>query len=404
MNNYVPICDDWYVSKLNSMKPEFDAVAKNKIVIADCTLRDGEQQPGIVFTMEDKIAIAKQLDKLGVNEIELSIPAMSNEEKKTNEKIIALGLNAKISIFSRALKSDIDEIADMGAWGIRISLPVGDLQRKYKLPWSEEKYFGTIIEMIEYAKKKGLNVNYSPYDTTRADLDFLDRVLKILKESGCVDIVRAVDTVGAANPYAMKYLVKRMKDTLENIPIEIHCHNDFGLAVANTIAGIEGGATVISSTMNGLGERCGNTPTEEIVMALKILYGMDLNINHSLFKETSTLIEELSGFNLQPNKPVVGNNCFAHESGIAVAGMAKMHFTSEGYAPHLVGQKSQVIIGKKSGSTSIEIKLKELGFNSFNEKDVKSILIDVKEISSIIKSNIDDELFVRIVNKRLSNF
>ena len=323
------------------------------------------------------------------------------EDREADEAIIALGLNAKISVFSRALKSDIDDIANMGAWGIRISLPAGDLQRKYKLKITDDEYIGKMLDMVEYAKSKNLNVNFSPYDTTRTDEIFLDRILKKIKGSGCVDVVRAVDTVGGANPYAIRYLVSKMKSVLGDIPIEIHCHNDFGLAVANTIAAIEAGAQVISSTVNGFGERCGNAPTEEVAMALKILYGIDLGIDYILLKETSELVEKMAGLKLNPNKPVVGKNCFAHESGLAVAGMAKMHFTSEAYAPEMVGQKSSIIIGKKSGSTSIKIKLKELGFESVNDDIVKNILRKVKEMSIENKKNIENDELLEIVKKEI---
>jgi isopropylmalate/homocitrate/citramalate synthase len=240
-----------------------------------------------------------------------------------------------------------------------------------------------------------LHVTFSPFDTTRVDLDFLDVVLNKIRESGFVDKVRMVDTVGAANPLAIKYLVKRMKAALGVIPIEIHCHNDFGLAVANSLAAVEAGADVISSTINGIGERSGNASTEEIALALKVLYGIDLGINYAVLKETSELVEKLSGVKLQPHKAVVGQNCFSHESGLVVAGLANMIFTAEPYSPEFVGQQRRIVIGKHSGKVSIEMKLKEYGLR-YTADVVTAILQKVKEFAIEQKHSLNDEELLKI--------
>jgi len=395
-----PHTEQWYVSEIDFMDEVVDqyAFAPN-ITMADCTLRDGEQQAGIAFTKADKVAIAKQLDKLGVHDIEAGMPSVSQEDKEAIEEIVALGLNSKISALATGKKADIDLVASLGAWGVRLSLPIGDLQRKYKLNWTDEKYISTALEMTEYAKNKGLHVTFSPFDTTRVDLNFLDMVLTKMRESGCVDKVRLVDTVGAASPTAIKYLVRRMKSSLKTIPIEIHVHNDFGLAVANTLAALEAGVEVISSTINGVGERSGNAAGEEIAMALKILYGIDIGINFALLKETSELVEKLSGVQLQPHKAVVGANCFSHESGLVVAGLKNMSFTAEPYLPEFVGQKRRIVLGKHSGKVSVELKLKALGLQCSDEV-VDALLQKTKAFAIDHKRSVTDAEFLKFVNER----
>lgn len=393
-----PITEQWNVSKINFI----DDVIKQydfaeKIIIADCTLRDGEQQAGIVFTKEDKVAIAKQLNKLGVHEIEVGMPAVSQEDMDAAQAILALGLNSKATALSRAVEGDIDLLVNLGIDNITISLPIGDMQRKYKLKWDDQKYLAKALQITEYAKKKGLHVSLSPFDTTRVELDFLDLFLKTMKGSGTIDRIRVVDTVGSASPAAIKYLVKRVKNGLGgNIPIEIHCHDDFGLAAAATIAGVEAGASIISSTINGIGERSGNAATEEVVMALRVLYGLDLGIKLNYLTETSQLIEQLSGIKLQRHKPVVGLNSFSYESGLVVSGFIEMNFTTEAYIPEIVGQERHIVIGKKSGKASIEYKLKERGL-VLSDTDIELMVQKVKECAIKLKRAISDEEFLELI-------
>lgn len=392
-----PITEQWNVSKINFI----DEVVKQydfaeEIIVADCTLRDGEQQAGIVFTKEDKVAIAKQLDKLGVHEIEVGMPAVSQEDMDAAQAILALGLNSKTTALSRAVEGDIDLLVNLGIENITISLPIGDMQRKYKLKWDDQKYLAKALQITEYAKKKGLHVSLSPFDTTRVELNFLNLFLNTMKGSGTIDRIRVVDTVGSASPAAIKYLVKKVKNGLGNIPIEIHCHDDFGLAVAATIAGVEAGAAIISSTINGIGERSGNAATEEVVMALRVLYGLDLGINLNYLTETSQLIEQLSGIKLQRHKPVVGLNSFSYESGLVVSGFIEMNFTTEAYIPEIVGQQRHIVIGKKSGKASIEYKLKEMGL-VLSDADIELMVQKVKQCAIKQKSAISDEKFLELI-------
>lgn len=395
--------DKWYLCPPNFF-PEVRAqmhLAK-QIKLADCTLRDGEQQAGIVYTKEDKIAIARQLDKLGIHEIEVGTPASSDEDREAARAIAHLGLTkAKTTALARCMTKDIDLLCELGIWGANISYPIGNLQRKYKLKVDDKTYISRALEITEYAKKKGLYVNFSPYDTTRCDTDFLVKVLTILHDSGNIDRVRLVDTVGSATPQAITYLVDKMKGALKEIPLEIHAHNDFGLAVANTAAAVTAGADVVSTTINGVGERSGNAPTEEVAMMLQMLYGIDLGIKTELLKETSELVSRLSGVKLAPNKAVVGEHCFAHESGLAVAGMRNMPFTSEAYLPEIVGQTSSVVLGKKSGRASIELMLDKYNFIGYTADDVATLLAEVKETSITNKRNVSNEEFITMCKARL---
>lgn len=360
-----------------------------EIRIADCTLRDGEQQACVVFNQQDKLEIAKILDDLGVYEIEAGTPISSSEDRAAVEAIAGLGLRAKISALARAKREDIAVVKACGAWGVRLSAPVSRLQRDSKLHLTDDQYLKLAIETSAYAKEQDLVCIFSPYDTTRADLDFLRRLLGELSRRGTVDRVRLVDTTGCATPHVVRYLVREMK-AASDIPIEIHCHNDFGLAVANTIAGAEEGAAYMSVTMNGLGERAGNAALEEVVMALKVLYGIDVGIDTKKLMAASRMIEERSGMRLQMSKPVVGQNVFAHESGMVVAGVLKDPFTAECYVPELVGQQRKIIIGKKSGLASVQFKLGGMGIGS-TPQQLERILAVVKSESTRTKCPIDDD-------------
>ncbi len=394
--------DKWCVSPFNFVEETRTGMKiKPNLRIADCTLRDGEQQPGVVFRKEDKIRIAELLDELGLHEIEAGMPAVSPEDAEAIRQINRKGLRAKITALARATKEDIEIVSDVGCWGVIVSLPVGFLQLQYKLKWPEEKVIETAISMAEHARKKGLYVTMSPYDTTRVDLDFLDRYLKAVFGTGNMDRVRLVDTTGALMPRAIGFLVDRMRQTIGNLPIEVHCHNDFGLATATALAAAEAGVDVLSTTMNGLGERAGNTATEEVVVALRVLYGLDLGVALEKINKVSREIQGISGVRLQPHKALVGKNAFRHESGLVVGGVLTNPFTGESLSPELVGQKRKILIGKKSGLASIQARLKELGLEVEKTKE-REVLERVKQASIDKKADLSDSEFRRIVKEVLA--
>jgi isopropylmalate/homocitrate/citramalate synthase len=361
--------------KLWETSPFVQEAAKDVVAFApqvrlcDCTLRDGEQQAGVVFTVGDKVAIARALDAAGIYEIEAGMPAQSPDDRAAVEAIAHAGFRAKISALARARKDDVDLVAATGAWGVRLSLPISPIQRSNKLKLDDEQYLALARDITRYSKERGLYVTFSPYDTTRCDLDFLKRVLATLNRDATVDRVRLVDTTGCATPHVVRFLVDEMRKAAD-IPIEIHCHNDFGLGVANTIAGAEAGAEYLSVTVNGIGERCGNAALEETAVALRVLYGVDVGLDTAKLTELSRLVEELSGVALQVNKAVVGRGAFAHESGMVVAGLLK---EAECYRPELVGQRREIVIGKKAGVASVEAKVQELGISAARSDVVRLV-------------------------------
>ena len=390
----------WMVSPWNRTGIEHSPMFAKPPVVSDCTLRDGEQQAGVVFNRQDKVHLAKRLDAIGVRDLEVGTPAVSEEDRLAIEEIAGLKLKATTSALARSMKQDIDLVKACGVDGVRISQPISPIQRDAKLHLDDEAYLKRALEISTYSKEQGLQVVFSPYDTTRCDPALLERLLVMFRRENCVDRIRLVDTTGAASPEAVRHLVRFMLDAGGGIPIEIHCHNDFGLATANTVAGAVAGAAYLSTTINGLGSRCGNASLEEVVMALKVLYDLDLGIDTSALCALSADAEKRSGVQLAVNKPVVGSGAFAHETGMTVAGLLNNPFASEAYAPEIVGQTRSILLGKKSGRASIEYKLEQMGLTASKEA-VSAILLEVKTRSTALKRVLTDDEFRSIARERV---
>ena len=396
------IKERWYVSNYNFHSEVKEGIKLSNIEISDCTLREGEQQPGVVLTGEEKIRIAQALDELGIHQIEAGMPAVSPEEEKTITHIAKAGLRAKILAFCRAIKDEIEIARDCGVWGILCSLPSSTLLIEEKLKWPYERVIETAVELTRFAHDQGLYVVFSPFDTTRADFQFLSKYIQNVIAQGHVDRLRLVDTRGCISPHGIDFLIKKIRE-LTDLPIEIHCHDDFGLATANTLTAAAAGANVLSTTMNGMGERSGNASTEEVAVALLLLYGLDLRLKYEKLYEVSCLVQELTGVKLQPHKSVVGQNAFTFESGAGLEGFAKGNpFISETYLPEVVGQKFNVLLGKKSGKYSIQMKLKELSLTVPDEK-ASTLLKEVKEQSERTKRPVSDEDFREMVKRVMTS-
>jgi isopropylmalate/homocitrate/citramalate synthase len=380
----------WVISPFNRSGLELSSMLAHPPRISDCTLRDGEQQPGLVFSRADKVAIASLLDAAGVHDIEVATPAVSADDQAAVEEIASLGLRATVSAVARATEGDVDLVAETGADAVRISFPISARQRNAKLHIDDEEYLRSALAISTYAKDRDLEVVFSPYDTTRADLPLLERLLQSFHREGCVDRVRVVDTVGAASPQSIHFLVGFMRDAGGDIPIEVHCHNDFGLGTANTLAGALAGAAVLSVTVNGLGERAGNTPLEEVVLALKVLYGVDTGVETTQLQALSTEVQRRSEVILQPHKAVVGANCFVHETGMVVAGLIEDPFSAEAYAPEVVGQRRRVVLGKLSGTAAVRYKMAELDI-PVTDDDVVTLLAMVKARSIAAHRGLSDQ-------------
>ncbi len=396
--------NQWSVSKINFFDEIVNARVKvDKVEIADCTLRESEQQVDVNFTIDQKVQIALAMEDMGFQELEIGYPAVSEETRQSVRAIVKSlkKTTTRTRVVCRGVEKDIDFAADAGVWGCSVSLGSSELTMKHRLKWSEERMIDTALKMTRYAKEKGLFVIMSPFDTTRSDVKFLDKLLVAVVKEGTVDRVRLVDSMGTVIPAAMKWLVTFMRERLNGIPLEVHCHNDFGLGTANTLAGLEAGASVVTSTVNGFGERIGNAPTEEVLLALKVFYGIDLGIDLSKLTNLSRLVSELAKVPLWSTKPVTGKNAFRHESGMVVAGLVTEPFSGEPYAPELVGQKREILIGKGSGGASIKWRLESMGYRPTKE-EIDRTLAAVKEKSGQMGRVLTDEEFVALLKTTLT--
>ena len=366
---------------------------KNRTIeIFDTTLRDGEQTPGISFTTEQKRTIARQLDKLGVDIIEAGTPITSKEEKEVVQLICDEGLSAKICGLARILTRDIDACVDCGVDMIHIFVPSSEIQREHTTKMSEAQVKEQAYKMTRYVKERGFMCMFSAMDATRTRLEFLIDIYKTAEEGGA-DILNVPDTVGISEPFAMYELVGEIYRAVK-VPISIHCHNDFGLAVANSLAAVKAGASEVQVSVNGIGERAGNADLVETVMSLNSIYGLKTNIKTERLFEMAKLIERLTGIPIPVTKPVVGDNAFSHESGIHTHGVIVRSDTFEPgiMTPEMVGHRRRIVLGKHTGKHSIEKKLSEIGMSPSKE-ELEEILERIKELGASGKRVTDDDLF-----------
>ncbi|HIQ32134.1 MAG TPA: 2-isopropylmalate synthase [Methanothermococcus okinawensis] len=380
-----------------------DLKLPERIRIFDTTLRDGEQTPGVSLTPEEKVEIAVNLNNLGVDVIEAGFPISSQGEREAIKRITSLNMEAEICALARTVKKDIDVAIDCNVDSIHTFIATSPLHRKYKLKMDKEEILRRAVEAVEYIKEHGITVEFSAEDATRTEIPYLIEVYKAVEEAGA-DRINVPDTVGVMIPRAMEYLIRRLKEEI-TVPISVHCHNDFGLAVANSLGAVEGGAQQVHCTVNGIGERAGNAALEEVVMALKMIYGIETGIKTEKLTEVSQLVSKLTGIKLQVNKAIVGENAFAHESGIHAHGVLAHALTYEPIPPEMVGQRRRIILGKHTGSHAIECKLKELGFKvgeNITEEQFKEILKRIKDIGDKGKRITDDDVIaiVEDITKR----
>lgn len=369
---------------------DFKIKAKKEIPIKidDTTLRDGEQTAGVVFANREKIRIARLLDEVGVHQIEAGIPAMGGDEKETIKKIAKLNLNTSILAWNRAVIKDLKHSVDCGVNAVAISMPASDIHIDHKLKKSRQWVLDNIKEAVEFAKKKKLYVSVNAEDGSRADLEFLIRYANNAKESGA-DRLRFCDTLGILDPFETFKVIKAVKEAVD-IEIEMHTHNDFGMATANALAGIKAGACWINTTVNGLGERAGNAALEEVVMALKYLSKKDLGLKTKMFRGLSEYVAGASARTVPVWKAIVGTNVFAHESGIHADGVLKNPLNYETFPPDEVGLQRQLVIGKHSGTASIVAKFKEYGIE-LSEEDAIAILEEVRSTAVGLKRALFDK-------------
>lgn len=325
---------------------EFD-----RLIVHDTTLREGEQTPGVTMSLEGKVRIGRELDHVGIQQIEAGFPAASKKQFTVVKRLAHEGLKANIFGFSRGVKSDIDAVVESDAYGIVLSYSVSPLMRELKFRMTEEEYLSSLAEVIGYAKAYGLYVVYSAEDSTRTPTRFLIKAFQTAAKAG-MDRARIVDTVGCIIPDAMGYLVDEVRKAVKK-PIEVHCHNDLGLALANSLAAVNAGASTVSSSVHGLGERAGITATEEIMVLLRLLYGVK-EFRIKGFPALSHLVATVTGVQPRPSKPIVGANAFMHKAGIHAHGMSKDYRMYEALAPELIGRKRKFVLSELSGKYSVK--------------------------------------------------
>jgi len=386
-----------WVSELNRLpevRNRFDAT--RTVQFYDTTLRDGEQSVGVVLTPQQKLEIARALDTLGVGRIEAGFPRVSAEDAEAFGLIAKAGLKAEIWGFGRALKADIDELLRLGARATVIETPTSAIKLKaYGL--SVDDALRRAADAISHAQKNGVTVAFFTVDGTRTELETLKRFYRSALEAGAQELV-VVDTIGACGPEAVEFLMRQVRDWVGvNVPLHFHGHNDFGMATACAVAAVRGGAEWIQGTINGMGERAGNADIGEVAMALTGLYGVPVELDLTRIREVSSLVRRAAGHELEPWKPVVGENLFMRESG-AVASQFHIPEAIEPFSADLVGATRAIVLGKKSGIDSIAIKAKELGI-ALSMEEQQAALAAVKRAGTEKRGLVTESEFRAITDR-----
>jgi len=392
--------EHWHVSPWNYLEEVTKGFTlPEKVRIHDITLRDGEQQAGIIFTKDDKIRIAEKLAEIGVHRIEAGMPAVSPNDEAAIREIVKRGLGPEIFAFCRCMVKDVELAADCGVDGIVIEIPASAhlIDQGYK--WPLEKAIDLSIKATAYAKERGLYTVFFTIDATRSDLKWLLDLVSRVSTEGHMDAFTLVDTFGVLSPHAATYFTNYVKERVQK-PLEVHFHSDFGMGVANTINAVLAGAEVIHSTVLGIGERAGNTPMEETVLALLTMYGIDVGLDFSKLNELSSLVQQLSGVQIPACRPFIGEGAYNIESGI-VTGWFKNVFESNPTTvfpvhPDFVGHAvPKILMGKKSGLDNIEIWSRKLGME-LDENEAMDVLMAVKLKSHDLKRVLTEEEFKEI--------
>jgi isopropylmalate/homocitrate/citramalate synthase len=356
----------------------------------DTTLRDGEQTVGVVLTPEDKLELARGLDELGIERIEAGFPRVSADDRRAVELIRDAGLNAEVWGFSRAVDADVKALVELGVGASVIESPISDLKLA-ALGVDREAMLERIVYAISFAVEQGVKVAFFGVDGTRADPSYFETVYKTAVEAGAHEVV-VVDTIGIATPEAAAELVGRTREWLGGQhPVHFHGHNDFGLATAAAVAAVRAGAQWIQGTVNGMGERAGNANLPEIALALRGLYGVETNLRLDRVRAFAERLQQLSGYELEPYKPLVGDNLFRRESG-AVASQFHEPQAIEPYSSDVVAAERSIVLGKKSGIDSIRIKAQELGLD-LDEDAQRELLVRVKELGTTKRDIVTDDEF-----------
>jgi isopropylmalate/homocitrate/citramalate synthase len=383
-----------WVSELNARREIRAAFPQTEIRFYDTTLRDGEQTVGVVFSPEQKLEIARKLDELGVSRIEAGFPRVSPDDAEAIEFMQKAKLKAELWGFSRAVKGDIDELVRLGLRATVIEAPTSDIKLK-AYGMTREDVLRRVVDAMSIAKQNGITTAFFAVDGTRTDLEFLKRIYLAALEAGASEIV-VVDTIGACGPEAVEFLVREVCQWVgPNVPVHYHGHNDFGMATACAVAAVRAGATWIQGTINGMGERAGNADICEIALALRCLYDVPVALDLTKVREVSEVVSKSSGYTLDAWKPLVGENLFMRESG-AVATQFHIPEAIEPYSAELVNARRSIVLGKKSGPDSIDLKCRELGL-TITPAQRAPILAEVKRRAIAKRGLLTDKEFQEIV-------
>jgi len=387
------LTDRYWVTPYNCLKDitrQFDL--PKTVHIHDATLREAEQAPGVVFKPDEKIAIAQALDRLGTYSIEL-FPAVAESDQEVVKALCAMPLKTRVYCLTRCIKEDIDIAGRCGAKALVIEGNANPWSCKAAWDTDEKGIIKGFVDAIKHAKKNGFYVTCMPWDDFRAPLDFLERLYKSIVMDGGADEVVLVDTSGNSLPWTTVWLVKKLREWLPDTPIQMHAHNEFGLATSVMIAAVTAGAGTVHTCINGLGNRAGNAATEEVVMCLEILLGLPTGIKLEQLMPVSELVADLAKVKVPANKPIVGDNLFTYQAGLSIFMFEKMkaHGRPHGYVPfvpELIGRDGhRTVLGKNSGKTSVRLKLEKLGIKTTADQ-LAEITVRVKQESILRKGNI----------------
>jgi homocitrate synthase NifV len=373
----------------------------DNMIINDTTLRDGEQTAGIVFSIDEKLLIARMLDETGVNEIEAGIPVMGGDEKNAVKNINEAGLKAKITGWNRAKKEDIYASLDIGLKFIHVSVPVSKIHIEYKLKKDFQYVKANLINILKILNKEGVKYSVGGEDSSRADLESVIEIIKIAEGEGAYKF-RYSDTVGILNPLKIYENIKKLKSggKFKNITLEIHTHNDFGMASANSVAALKAGAGSLSGSISGIGERAGNCALEEVIAYFNFIENRKIKFDFIKAKSLAKIIAKITKRRIPVSKPIFGKNIFYHEAGIHTDGILKNPINYEAYPPEFAGAKRKILLGKHGGSSAIEYKLNKMGIRITGE-DAGNMLAAVKAESAKLKRCLTDKELLSLYRNRL---